>query len=58
MLQGWPIKLVTKLDYVNQQCVPFEVSKLASSPEAMFKLAECSKSSNQTAVGVFFQRKN
>ena len=27
MLQGWPIKLVTKLDSVNQQFMPFEVSK-------------------------------
>ncbi len=48
---------LAKLDYVNQQCVPFEVSKLASSPEAMYKLAARSKSSNQTALGDFFSKK-
>ena len=35
----------------------FEVSRLASRPEAMYKLAACSKSSNQTAVGIFFTKK-
>ena len=60
MLQGWPIQLVTKLDYVNRQVVPFEV--VSQPPEAMYKLAACYKSkfcnhSNQTALGGFFQRK-
>ena len=30
IFQGWPVILVTKLDSVNQQFVPFEVSKPAT----------------------------
>ena len=43
-LQGWPIKLLTQLDYVNQQLVLFEVNrpvtrnnkKLAATSESKF----------------------
>ena len=57
MLQGWPIKPVTKLDYVNQQLLNL-VSQLA---EAMYKVAACSKSRlcylASTQHMVFFSKK-
>ena len=51
---------MTKLDSVNQQFVPFEV--VSQPPEAMYKLAECSKSSFVIVAArqnlVFFSKKN